>query len=145
MTQRRNEVWILERNAAYTSDRGALPICNICGEPVADGADWHVSHDPAKPRCYGGKNVGVAHAACNLRHNAEVVTPNMAKADRVRAKHLGLKRPGMGRHPMRAGRRSRESKTMGKGGIVTRTTLAQKHAAMLAKRYGVRTEQGAAP
>lgn len=113
--------------------------CNICGEHVDRDEKWHESHDPSKPKCYGGKSVGVAHAHCNLRHGREVVVPNMAKADRVRAKHLGLKRPGMGRHPMRAGRRSRESKSMGKAGIVTRTTLAQKHAAMLARLYGARS------
>lgn len=135
----RERIWLRECFNAYAAGRGdgSCPICNICDEPVTkiqalrDG--WHESHHPDHPKVFGGKSVGVAHAACNLEHGREVVMPAVRHSNRVRAFHNGTKRPGMGRYPMRAGRRSGFTKTMGHG-LQPRQTLAQRHAAVMAAR-----------
>ena len=134
-SKRRDALWAREAMNAYLAGCGKLPLCNICEQPVNDDGKWHESHDPAKPKCYGGKRVGIAHAACNLLHGAKVVTPLRAKAERSAARHDGRKGPGRGRYPMRAGRLSGESKTM-RHGLIKRLSGAQKHARMVAKRYG---------
>jgi len=90
-----------------------------------------------KARAFKGSdaydNLGVAHRRCNLEDGAQVVTPAKAKADRVRRKHIGAQKPGMGRFAMRGGRRSSERKTIA-GEVVRRTTGAERHAAMIASR-----------
>ncbi len=134
---RREGLWLREKHNAQLSGLGDHPICNLCGKPVTleeamrDG--WHESHDPSRAKAFGGKDVGVAHAACNLEHGRTVVVPAVAKSNRVRAMHLGLKGPGLGRFPMRAGRRMRETKTFNRG-VQPRMTLGEKIAAMRAKR-----------
>lgn len=138
-SQHRDSLWLREQITAYLDGRGKLPICNLCSQPVAD-TDWHESHDPGRARSLGGKATGIAHAACNLQHGRSVVVPALAKAKRVAARHQGLKGPGLGPRPMRAGRRSRESKTFSHG-IVRRLTGSQKHARMMAKRFGADTQE----
>ena len=59
--------------------------------------------------------------------------PALAKSNRVRKFHLGLKGPGLGRFPMRGGRRMRETKTFNRG-VQKRMTLGEKIVAMRAKR-----------
>jgi len=136
-SHRRERIWLREKLFAQLNGLGEHPICNLCDEPVTleqarrDG--WHESHDAGRAKTFGGKDVGVAHCACNLKHGREVVTPMAAKANAQRDKHQGRKGPGRGRHPMRAGRRSIETKTF-KRGLQRRTTLSEKLAAMRAKR-----------
>jgi hypothetical protein len=116
---------------------GFTPICNICDQPVTreqverDG--WHESHHPLHPRAFGGTTVGVAHSACNLEHGRTVVVPAVAKSNRIIKRQQRRTFAGSGRFPMRGGVDSRETKTM-RGGVKRRMSLAEKHAAFLAKR-----------
>ena len=136
-SKRRETVWLRSKHAAYMAGRGTQPICPHCDLPVFETDDWDECHHPHKPRAFGGGSgvdaVTVGHRACNQRHGAQVVTPAKAKADRIRRKAIGAWRPGAGRFAMRGGRRSEERKTIA-GGVVRRTTGAQRHAAMLAGR-----------
>jgi hypothetical protein len=132
-SRKRDAIWQCECLAAWRSGRGRLPICNLCDTPVLTDEPWHESHHPDHPRVFGGKSVGVAHALCNLLHGANVVKPAVDKCNRVRDRHLGLKGPGLGRYPMKAGRRSRFTKTMRRG-LQQRTTQAEKLAATLTRR-----------
>lgn len=131
-SRKREALWLRERLAAYKAGDGDLPICNLCGLPVAETDDWDESHDGV-PRANGGRLTGIAHMLCNRQHGAKIVTPAIAKANRVRQRHIGASGPGLGKHPMRAGRRSGLKKTFGKG-LQPRLTHAQKHAAFLAGR-----------
>lgn len=134
----REQVWQLECLAAYKAGRGRLPICVHCDLPVTPGQDWDRSHVTV-PRAFGGKSVGVGHRTCNQLDNNQVVTPAVAKADAVYKKHHGIIGPGLGRTPMRCGRRSLQSKSM-HGGVKRRLTHAEKHRAFLAKRYFVEVD-----
>lgn len=134
----REQVWQLECLAAYKAGRGRLPICPHCDLPVTPGQDWDRVHITV-PRAFGGKSVGVGHRKCNQLDNNQVVTPAVAKAERVRKKHFGITTPGLGRAPMACGRRSRQSKSMA-GGVKRRLTHAEKHAAFLKARYFVDVE-----
>ena len=132
-SRRRDYLYSAAATAAYLAGRGNHPICPHCDQPVRRDQPWHRVHVGA-PRCFGGKSIAVGHAACNLRDNHQVVTPAAAKAKRVRAKHLGVKGPGLGRHPMPCGRASPRRKTMA-GRVVARISAAEAHAAFLEKRY----------
>jgi len=132
-SKRRETLWLREKHAAYVAGRGRLPICNLCGLPVAQTDAWDESHHREKPRAFGGgrglEHVGIAHHRCNHEHGAKVVTPAKAKADRVRRFHIGAGGPGLGKARMRGGRRSGERKTFGHG-VVRRQSAAERHAAM---------------
>lgn len=132
-SRRRDYLYSAARVNAHLAGRGNHPICPHCDEPVLEQQPWHECHVGA-PRCFGGKSIAVGHADCNLRDNHKVVTPAAAKARRVRAKHLGVKGPGLGRHPMPCGRASSRSKSM-KGRVVARVSTADAHAALMARRY----------
>ena len=129
---RREALWFAERLRARNAGRGGLPICNICDLPVAEIDAWDESHHPAHPKVFGGRSVGIAHHRCNLEHGAKMVTPAKAKADRVRRFHIGAAGPGLGRFPMRGGRRDRIRKTMNRG-VVERLSSGERHAATLAE------------
>lgn len=132
-TKARDYLYSREKTAAYLDGRGKFPICPHCDLPVTPDQMWDEAHITV-PRCFGGKAVGVGHRECNQRDNHLVVTPNFAKAEEVRKKFVGIKGPGLGRSPMRCGRRSRERKTMHHG-VQPRTTLAQRHAEFLRTRF----------
>jgi hypothetical protein len=134
-SKKREALWAREVHKAYVESDGRLrtPVCNLCGLPVDENEPWHESHCPSRAKSFGGKSVGVAHAPCNLKHGCEVVTPMFAKSNRIRARHLGLKRPGQGRHPMPAGRDTKISRTVS-GRVVSRLSLSEKIARMRAKR-----------
>lgn len=132
-SRKRDDLWSRECMASHSAGRGRLPICNLCDEPVTADQAWDESHHPAQPRVFGGKSVGIAHHDCNHRHGFIVVKPQVDKCNRVRRRHLGITGPGLGRYPMKAGRRSRVTKTM-RHGLKPRLTLSQKLAAMRAKR-----------
>ena len=122
-----------DKVAAHLAGRGEHPICVHCDRPVTPDQDWDEAHTGA-PRCFGGKSKGIGHRRCNQEDNNKVVTPAFAKAERVRKRHLGITGPGLGRHAMRGGRRSRERRTMNNG-VQARTTHAQRHAAFLRHRF----------
>lgn len=88
----REKLYDAEAAKAKAAGLGDLPICNICGTPI-DGTRqrWHESHDPAIPRHMGGEVTGIAHEACNLRHNNTHDTPLYFKMKRVRQKYIGAK------------------------------------------------------
>lgn len=138
-SRRRESLWQREKLAAYKAGLGKLPICNLCGKPLGIDDPWDESHHPDHPKAFGGKSTGIAHRRCNREHGAKVVVPAVAKSNAVRAKHLGLKGPGLGRHPMPGGRNSRDVRTIGHG-VVPRRSLAEKHAATMARR-GILTLQ----
>ncbi len=131
--RQRADLWSREATVAYLNGRGRLPICNLCDTPMQIGQAWEVSHRPGKAKSFGGRDVGVAHARCNREHGAKVVTPALAKAHRVRARHIGASGPGLGKRPMRGGRRSGESKSF-RHGVIRRLSAAQKHQRCMAKR-----------
>lgn len=137
-TKLREQVWQLECLVAYKAGRGEYPICVHCDLPVTPADAWDRAHVDV-PRALGGKTVGVAHRPCNQRDNNMVVTPTVAKAEAVRKKHVGITGPGLGRAPMRCGRRSQQSKTMHHG-VQPRLTGAQKHQAFLRRRYFIDVE-----
>ena len=133
-SRRRDYLYSVARTNAYLAGRGDHPICPHCDEAVLEHQRWHECHVGA-PKCFGGKSIAVGHAACNRRDGREVVTPAAAKAKRVRQKLvLGVKGPGLGRHPLPGGRLSTRSKTV-RGRVVARVPLAEAHAAFMAKRY----------
>ncbi len=107
-----------DREKLYDRCRGdnEFPICNLCGLPV-DGIRqaWDESHFPIAAT-FGGTETGVAHRACNRRHNNEVVTPQNAKANRVRRNFIGA---SVSQNPMRGGRSDSLKKTMS-GRVVKR-------------------------
>lgn len=88
----REKLYLAECEKARAAGLGDLPICNLCGTPIDGRRDrWHESHDPAIPRHMGGDVTGIAHEACNLRHNNEHDTPLYWKIKRVRQRHIGAR------------------------------------------------------
>ena len=68
--------------------------CHLCGLPIAAGEPWEVEH--VKPLSMGGKddetNMRPAHVDCHAGKTKTEAGPR-AKADRVRAAHIGARRP----------------------------------------------------
>lgn len=130
----RRRLWECEAAKAKAAGLGDLPICNICELPVETN-DWHRSHHPLHPRAFSGRDVGVAHADCNLIHGRKVVVPAVARSNRARNRFVEQRRTfaGSGRYPMRGGIESRDTKTF-KRGVQTRQSLAEKHAATMRRR-----------
>jgi len=116
--KRRERLWTIAKGTAEH------PLCNLCHLPIFTTDRWDESHFPV-PKSFGGKATGIAHTLCNRRHGQQVVWPLLAKADRIRARHIGADGPGMGPRAMACGRRSRLRKTIA-GRIVERLTLQQK-------------------
>ena len=132
-SKHRDYLYSREKTAAYTAGRGNFPICPHCDLPVTPDQAWDEAHI-AVPKAFGGKSTGVGHRDCNRLDNNRNVTPAVAKAEAVRKKFVGITGPGLGRSPMRCGRRSRERKTMCNG-VQPRVSLADRHAAFLRARY----------
>ena len=132
-SRRREALWQRETLVAHRAGQGPHPVCNLCGLPVVPGQDWDESHDPGRAKAFGGKLTAIAHRLCNLRHGSQTVTPALAKAARVRRKHLGIAGPGLGDRPMRGGRRSLQKRSVS-GRVLPRLTLSQRMAALNAKR-----------
>ncbi|HEX4114162.1 MAG TPA: hypothetical protein VH020_16635 [Stellaceae bacterium] len=130
---RREKAWNGAKAAAFYAGLGSHPVCNLCQLPVFETDDWDESHDPAKPKCFGGRDTGVAHRRCNRDHGAKVVTPAYAEGNRVRRKAIGALKPGMGKSPMRGGRRDDFKIAVG-GGRKPRLTNAERHREFLASR-----------
>jgi hypothetical protein len=117
-TKAREALYARECEKARAEGLGDYPICNLCGTPVLPGRLWDESHDPAKPRAWGGTETAVAHRKCNRQHGARVVTPMVAKAKRQRRMHLDIFRSTT---PLPGGREDRVKKTMS-GKVVDRST-----------------------
>jgi hypothetical protein len=106
-----------------------------CGAALAPGNRIYdhripkeISHDARLSNCQ------VICAACN-REKTAADAGTIAKTRGQRDFHLGIKGPGLGRRPMRGGRRSRERKTF-RHGVQPRVTYSQQHLALMQKRYG---------
>src|SRR5258708_6694376 len=124
-TRHRDFLYKDAATTAYMDGRGEHPICPHCDLPVTPDQAWDEVHIAA-PACFGGKSKTVGHKRCNELGNNEVVTPAAAKAERVRKRDLGITGPGLGRHAMRGGRRSKLRKTFAHG-VQPRLTLTEKH------------------
>ncbi len=143
-SKRREIVWLRSKHAAYMAGLGSLPICPHCKLPVFPTDDWDECHLPGFARAQGAGNgvehVTVGHRLCNLRHAAKELAPQLAKERRVRRKHIGALKPGMGPRRMRGGRRDDFKIAVG-GGIKPRKTNAEQHRDFIARRYGAFAEE----
>lgn len=90
-TKQRQQLYDREQERARLAKRGDYPICNLCDGPVGPGQEWDESHCPSKAKAFGGTQTGIAHRRCNRDHNHRFVTPAVAKAKRLRAKHTRAK------------------------------------------------------
>jgi 5-methylcytosine-specific restriction protein A len=70
-------------------------VCHLCGGKIIVGEKWEVSHDT--PLELGGEdtpeNRKPAHYRCHRAHTAAVDLPNIAKAKRREARHIGARAP----------------------------------------------------
>lgn len=137
-TKARDYLYSREATAAYKVGRGKFPICPHCDRPVEPGQAWDEAH-VAVPKALGGKSTGVGHRICNRLDNNQVVTPMVASVRRKKLRHLGVTGPGLGRHPLPGGKRSKLSKTINNG-VQPRRTLGERLAALNARRFFHTTE-----
>lgn len=95
-------------------------ICHLCEGPILIGQRWEVSH-PIPLELHGpddDTNRKPAHWKCHKVRTATVDLPQIAKARRVRSRHLGAARS---RTPMRGGRGDLLKRKMN-GVVVVRAT-----------------------
>jgi 5-methylcytosine-specific restriction protein A len=89
MTKRRR-ISTKERVAIFTHNNGT---CHLCGGAITVGQAWEVSHDI--PLELGGADEGdnlkPAHKTCHRDHTAKVDQPNIGRAKRREAAHIGAK------------------------------------------------------
>ena len=90
--KQREALYDREVERALVAGRGDCPICNLCDTPVTPGQPWDESHVGA-PAALDGHDTGIAHRKCNRDHGAKVVTPFVAKAKRMRRRHIGIQKP----------------------------------------------------
>lgn len=101
-TSRSRKAWeeAVTRRRLSTRDRVAVykdngGICHICGGHIDEGQGFEVSHPI--PLELGGtddkSNWRPAHKKCHAKLTAEIDIPNIAKAKRREAVHLGAKAP----------------------------------------------------
>jgi hypothetical protein len=134
----RERLYSREAFKAHLAGRGQYPICPHCDLPVTPDQAWDRAHVTV-PAALGGNLVGVGHRKCNQLDNNQVVTPMVSRANEIRKRHLGIKGPGLGRRPMRCGRRSRFKAKIG-GGMEPRLTLAQQHQDFLRRRFFIEVD-----
>lgn len=132
--RQRRALWSRESTNSYLAGRGNNPICNLCDQPVEPGQDFDASHWEGRPRAFGFRATGIAHRRCNRMHGALTVTPAVAKSNRVKDRHHGVTGPGLGRHALPGGKRSRLRKTI-RGQVVPRLSASEKHAIAMARRW----------
>lgn len=77
-----------DRARIFTLGRGC---CHICGGRIAAGEAWEIEHviAYALTRDDGDDNLRPAHVKCHAKKTHGEDRPRIAKAERVRAKHLG--------------------------------------------------------
>jgi hypothetical protein len=101
------------------------------GHIVYDHAvPWEISRDSSLGNCQ------VLCTTCDRAKTYGIDLPLIAQVDRVHDRHIGALRQGEGRRPMPCGRRSRWSKPVDGFRPVTRVSQAQRHRAMMARRFG---------
>jgi 5-methylcytosine-specific restriction protein A len=90
----------MSRKRLSTADRvriftAAEGVCHICETKIQTGQPWEVSHPT--PIEMGGAdddtNRRPAHKKCHARQTADIDIPQIAKAKRRQARHLGIKKP----------------------------------------------------
>ncbi len=85
--------------------------CRICSRLLTPGTRWEIDH--VVPLALGGAdahdNLQVLCAPCHSGKTATLDLPAIAKAERIRARHLGAARP---RRPMQGGRASKWKRTV---------------------------------
>lgn len=90
MTRRR--ISTRDRLACFQENNG---ICHICGGKIHAGEGFDISHPI--PLELGGaddkSNWRPAHKRCHARLTADVDLPNIARAKRREARHVGAKAP----------------------------------------------------
>jgi 5-methylcytosine-specific restriction protein A len=95
---RRNRT-ALQRTRIFDAQGG---ICHICERKIAVGEKWQLDH--IKPLWLGGEdtdwNTAPAHVDCHAGKTGDEHTVR-AKGDRVRARHLGIKKPKKWKWPSR--------------------------------------------
>lgn len=105
----------LQRLAIFERDKG---VCHICCEKI-DGTKeaWELEHKVpfALTRDDSDENLAPAHVSCHRKKTREDKA-QIAKANRVRAKHNGAGSP---KAPLPGGRNSKFKKKIG-GGVVLR-------------------------
>lgn len=109
-TKRREALYASECEKAREAGLGDYPICNLCGLPVLPGRLWDESHDPSRPRAWGGTDVAIAHRKCNRRHGAQVVVPMLAKTHRQWRDNRGISDLGIEATRLPGGRDDRLKK-----------------------------------
>ncbi|MDP0928517.1 HNH endonuclease signature motif containing protein [Paracoccus onubensis] len=86
----RRKTWTAKRSLALFETHGG--ICHICGMKIYAGEAWEREH--IIPLAMGGaddeSNVAPAHKSCH-RTKTGTDAAQIAKANRVRAKHFGAK------------------------------------------------------
>lgn len=107
-------------------------ICHICRQIIAIGQRWEAEHKI--PLWAGGtndeSNLAPAHRfPCHEEKSGKENT-DRSKADRQRANHLGIPKPGK---KLPAGRRSSITKKLN-GSVVERKSQSEKHREFMAKR-----------
>jgi hypothetical protein len=108
--------------------------CTECGVGLAPG---NIRYDHRIPwaicRHSGPSNCQVLCRNCHDIKTATRDIPDIARGSRVHNRHIGAAGPGLGRHPMRGGRRDGISRTFSHG-VQRRLTQAERHAAFVAAR-----------
>lgn len=88
---KRRQLTKLQRVKVFDAAKGR---CHLCDTKIAVGERWEVEH--CKPLWLGGidgpENMAPAHYLCHRAKTASERTIK-AKGDRVRQKHLGLRKP----------------------------------------------------
>lgn len=132
----------MSRNFAPKTKRRAWDRCGRLCEMIRDGErcgallcagnriyDHRIPFEISRDSSLG--NCQVICVACD-RVKTAADQGDIAKARAVEAFHLGITGPGLGRSPMRAGRRSRETKTF-RHGVQPRRTGAERHRELMVK------------
>jgi 5-methylcytosine-specific restriction protein A len=93
MTSRRRFT-TLQRAALFERHKG---VCHICQRKITPVEPWEIEHVIAweLTRDDSDENLRPAHKTCHKDKTREDVR-GIRKADRVKAKHLGAKKPGRG-------------------------------------------------
>jgi hypothetical protein len=112
-----------------SGERCAMPLTP--GNRIYDHADpWVHSRDSSLGNCQ------VICTRCDRDKTPRDLTA-IAKVRAVTDKHLGIKGPGLGAHPMAGGRKAKSPwKRKVGGGVKVRTTQVAEHARVMAGRFG---------
>ena len=106
----------MNRRSISTRERARLfalhgGICHLCNGKIGVGERWEVSHDI--PLELGGEdddaNRKLAHYKCHRDHTAKTDIPQIAKAKRREARHIGAK---TSKQPLPCGRKSKWKKKL---------------------------------